>query len=261
MLFFYLKIYLKQRFLVGYLGFVSLCLLGVPLLSRFSMRQVQELAVTMSLACLSVSGLLLAILLGAFSLWHDVDRRYVLCYLSLPVQRRVYVRSRFGASAIVLTAFLLIVGIVASLVIPIASSFYPSERAFVWSTWLLAMVLIWLKSLLILALSLMLSSVATSFFFPFCVSLAVYLAGGVTQQAHDYLHGSYGAQFSFALRWCVDLFYYVLPNFSLFDLTPQTVYSLTVDYGDQFMSIGYGMTYTFFLLWAAVAVFDRREIS
>ena len=261
MILFYLKSYSKQRFLAGYLVVVLMGLAAIPLMSRFSMRQVQELAITMALAWLAVSSLVLAVLLGAFAVWHDVDRRHVLGYLALPIKRSSYVLSRFGAAVVTLSIFFLIASGVASIVIPIASSFYPSERAFVWSTWLLALTLMWMKSVLLLALALMLSSVATSFYFPFCVSIAVYLAGGVTQQAHDYLHSTYGANFSTSLRWLVDVFYYVLPNFSLFDLTPQTVYSLSVASGEQLMSLGYGASYVFFLLWAAIMLFDRREFS
>ncbi len=66
---------LRDRVLHALLGVALLLFLLVPVFSLFSMRQVQELSVTLCLSALSLVLLVLSVLLGASSIWRDIERR------------------------------------------------------------------------------------------------------------------------------------------------------------------------------------------
>ncbi|MGA2152083.1 MAG: ABC transporter permease, partial [Geobacteraceae bacterium] len=78
---------LRDRLLQAVLGVAAVMLLLVPSLSTFSMRQVQELAITLSLSSISLVLLVLALLLGSSAVWRDIERRYTASILALPVSR------------------------------------------------------------------------------------------------------------------------------------------------------------------------------
>ena len=75
---------LRDRILYGVFGIAVVMILLIPALSSFSMRQVQELSITLSLSVVSVVLLVVTLLLGASSIWRDIERRYTSAILSSP---------------------------------------------------------------------------------------------------------------------------------------------------------------------------------
>jgi hypothetical protein len=55
--------------------------------------------------------------------------------------------------------------------------------------------------------------------------------------------------------------YYVLPNFSAFDVKAQVVRGQHVDAGYMAMTAAYGLVYLALVLVAAVTVFSRRDFK
>jgi len=75
-------------------------MLFIPSIAELSMRQSTELAITLSLSLISLIQLLLAIFLGATSIWKDIERRYTFSVLSLPISRSAFLAGRFFAIAL-----------------------------------------------------------------------------------------------------------------------------------------------------------------
>lgn len=251
---------LRDRVFHAVLGVALFLFLLVPSFSLFSMRQVQELSITMSLSAQSVVLLVLATLLGSSSVWRDIERRYTASLLSLPVSRAAYVLGKFCGIALFIAACAAFLGVVAAAVVYISSVTHPSEMPVHWGSLAAAVAVDTLKYLLLAAFALLLSTLSTSFFLPFFVTLAVYFCGSASQEVYEYISGSFGKEIPPALLALMKGVYYVIPNFSVFDLKLQAIYGLPLSLSGIALSLLYFCVYTAILLFLAVWTFSRREL-
>lgn len=239
----------------------ALVILAIPSVSTLSMRQVTELSITLALSLVSFIMLLLSVFLGSTSLWRDIERRYTFSVLSLPITRTRYLLGRFAGIAIFLLLTAAVLGAVALLVVLLVSTGYPPERPVAWGTIAIAIGFDALKYVFLMAIAVLLSSVSTSFFLPIFGTIATFLVGGVTQQVYDYVHSPAGVTLAPLVRRLSTWLYYVLPNFSAFDLKANAIYALPLDYRGLMLSGGYCVIYCAFVLVAAAAIFSRREMK
>lgn len=251
---------LRDRVFHAVLGVAIAMILMVPVLSSFSMRQVQELAISLSLSTVSTVLLVLTLLLGASSVWRDVDRRYSTSILTLPISRSQYLLSKYFGIVLFQAVTLVVLGIGAAIIIKVAASVYPSELPIPWTNILLVLVSNLFKYQLLLGVALLLSTVSTSFYLPFFVSLALYLCGNASQEVLDFVNSPVGVQLHPVSAKAVMLLYYLLPNLGAFDFQVHAVYSLPVPFEGFLLSIGYAVIYTGILLGLAIFAFNRREL-
>jgi Cu-processing system permease protein len=154
----------------------------VPALSLFSMRQVQELSVTLSLSAISIILLIVTVILGSSSVWRDIDRRYLASILGLPVSRTSYILGKFTGIVVLIMIGCILLGLVATAVIALVSAQYPSDIPVRWLQIWVAILSDGLKYILVAAVALLFSSLSTSFYFPFVATLVVYFCGSASQQ-------------------------------------------------------------------------------
>jgi Cu-processing system permease protein len=251
---------LRDRLLQAVLAVAVVMLLLVPSLSTFSMRQVQELAITLSLSSISLVLLVLALLLGSSAIWRDIERRYTSSILTLPVSRSSYILAKFASIGMFIIACGVVLGAASIAVIALASAQYPSDIPIVWGNVMLAIGADLLKYLLLTAVALLLSAVSTSFFLPFFVSLAVYMAGSASQEVYEYVSGQFGQKLLPVQVNAIKGVYYLLPNFAAFNLKVHAVYALPVSAKTILFPLLYSFTYGGILLGVAIWVFNRREL-
>jgi Cu-processing system permease protein len=233
----------------------------IPSAASLSMRQVTELSITLSLSLISFILLLLAVFLGATSLWKDMERRYTFSVLSLPISRTSYVLGRFFGLTLFLVLTSAVLGTVACLAIKLSSGIYPSDRPIVWGWLVLAVVFTTLKYILLVGVALLLSTVSTSFFLPIFGTISVFLASGITQQVYEYVHSPDGIQsLPAGFKSIVAIVYYVLPNLAGFDLKVNAIYGIPPDLAGLGITAAYFVAYTAILLGAAALMFNRREM-
>lgn len=256
-----LKGIFRDRVFQGIMA-LAVLFLFIPSAASLSMRQVTELSMTLALSLISFILLLLAVFLGATSLWKDMERRYSFSVLSLPISRTSYLLGRFFGLALFLCLTSAVLGTVAALVVRVASGIYPSERPVVWGYLLLAILFATLKYILLVAVALLLSTVSTSFFLPIFGTICLFFASGITQQVYDYLHTPTAlAQVSPLIRSAASLLYYLLPNLSGFDLKVNAIYGIRPTLQGLGLTLGYFVAYTAILLGGAALVFNRREMK
>ncbi|MBE0577372.1 MAG: ABC transporter permease [Desulfuromonadales bacterium] len=254
-----LRGFLRDRVLHALLGFALLLLVLAPVFSLFSMRQVQELSTTVALSAISLTLLVLAVMLGGFSVWRDVERRYTASVLGLPIPRSSYLLGKFAAVAVVLMSTSIFLGFVSLVSVHIAASFYPPDRSLDLMNFMAAIAACSLKYILLSAFALLFSSLSTSFFLPVFGSLAVYLAGGATQEVVEYVTGPSAQSLSNSLITTVKGLYYLLPNFAAFDLSFQAIYGIPLSVEGLLLTFGYFLVYTSLLLLLACYCLARRE--
>lgn len=239
----------------------SLVFLAIPSISTLSMRQVTALTLTLSLSLVSFILLLLAIFLGGVSLWRDMERRYTHSVLTLPMSRSRYLLGRFAGISLFLLGTAILLGLIAAVVVFLVSTWHPPDRAIAWGAFVAAVGFDVFKCIMLVSIAALFSSVSTSFFLPVFGTIAVYLVGGASQQAFDYVHSTAGQTIAPVLRQCANILYYILPNFSAFNLKVNAIYALPLNFGGLALTAGYGVIYTTFVLLSAAVIFARRELG
>ena len=256
----HLRAVLRDKVLYAVFGVTIVLILSVPSLSSFSMRQVQELAITLSLSAISLMLLVVTLLLGASSIWRDIERRYTLSILSLPISRGTYILSKFISIAIFQLICLIVLGAGAALVIVFSAHVYPSEVSVPWGNIVIALYGDFLKYLLLASFSLVLSAVSTSFYLPFFSTLVLYLCGSASQEVYEYVTSQLGQSLHPVSSMIVSSLYYILPNFSGFNFHVQAVYGLDIELSAVGFSFAYALIYICILLSVAVFAFNKREL-
>lgn len=239
----------------------SLVFLMIPSISTLSMRQVTELSLTLCLSLVSFMLLSLSVFLGGVSLWKDMERRYTHNVLTLPMSRTRYLLGRFAGISIFLLLTAALLGLLTFLLVFFVSLGYPPDRPVVSVNILAAVGFDALKCILLVAFAMLFSSVSTSFFLPIFGTIAIFLVGGASQQAYDYVHSSAGQMLYPLVRQVASALYYILPNFSAFDLKVNAIYALQLDLTGLGLTMGYFVVYTTLALTIAVLIFTRRELG
>jgi len=232
----------------------------IPVIASLSMRQVTELSLTLSLSLISFILLLLAVFLGGTSLWKDIERRYTFSVLGLPLSRQSYLLGRFGGTALFVMLAATVLGIAAFAVVMYTSSVYNPERAVVWPNIAICILFDALKYILLIAVAFLLSTVSTSFFLPVFGTIAVFLAGGVTQQAYEFVNSPSGTNLSPIVKTFATCIYYILPNLGAFDLKVHAIYGLPLPINGLLLTVAYFVVYVGLLLSISSAIFTRREM-
>lgn len=256
----HLRAIVRDRVLYAVLGVALTMILLVPALSSFSMRQVQELAITLSLSTISGVLLVVTLLLGASSIWRDVERRYTTSMLTLPVSRAAFLLSKFVSIALFLVLCTLVLGLGSAAVIVTAAHSYPSDIPVHWGNIALVLAGDALKYMLLASFALLLSAISTSFYLPFFGTLAIYFCGSASQEVFEYVSGEFGKGMSPLAGKAVTVAYYLLPNLAAFDFQVQAVYGLAVPLQGFLLTVAYSLVYTGILLGLAVFAFTRREL-
>lgn len=232
----------------------------IPVIASLSMRQVTELSLTLALSLISFILLLLAVFLGGTSLWKDIERRYTFSVLSLPISRQSYMVGRFGGTALFVVLAATVLGFAAFVVVMYTSSLHPPEKPVIWTNMAFCILFDAFKYILLIAVAFLFSTVSTSFFLPVFGTIATFLAGGVTQQVFEYINSPAGTNLSPLVKQLAIGLYYVLPNFSAFDLKVNAIYGLPLSFNGLFLTVTYFVVYVGLLLSIAAAVFARREM-
>lgn len=243
------------------IGVMAILFLFIPVVASLSLRQVTELSITLSLSLISFILLLLAVFLGGAALWKDIERRYTFSVLALPLARRDYLLGKFCGIALFLLLTVGLFCVVSTLVVVYASGLYPAARPILWNTLFLAIFFDTLKYILLVAIAFLFSTISTSFFLPVFGTIAIFLVGSASQQAFDFLQTRAGQELPLLVQGAAKGLYYLLPNFTAFDLKLNAIYSLPLSGQGLLLTFGYFVVYLAIVLWLATAIFSRRELK
>jgi len=250
----------RDRIAQALLGIALALLVLVPVFSSFSMRQAQEISVNLALSSISLVLLGFSVFLGSTLLWREIERRYTFAVLALPISRSRYVLAKFLAIALFLLAGAVLLGACSSLAIHLGEMQYASDFPVQWGRVAISIGGDVMKFTLLAAIALALSTLSTSFFMPFFITLSIYLAGSASQGVYEYIYSSYGERFTGWAKGLITFVYYLIPNFSVFDFKLQAIYPIEFDYYGLAFSCGYFLAYTSAVLCLSVMVFDKREM-
>lgn len=256
-----LKGIFRDRIFQGIMA-LAVLFLFIPSIASLSMRQVTELSTTLSLSLISFIMLLLAVFLGATSIWKDIERRYTFSVLSLPISRYTYLLGRFLGIALFMLITALFLGSIAMIMIKVASLTYPPARPLLWSAIFAAIVFDALKYIIVVGVAMTLATISTSFFLPVFGAISTFMAGSVTQQVYDYLQTpSAQAAVSAVVRKAALALYYLLPNLGGFDLKVHAIYAIPLNTQGLLLTGVYFLAYTGIVMIVGTLLFARREMK
>jgi ABC-type transport system involved in multi-copper enzyme maturation permease subunit len=255
-----LKSGIRDRVLHAILGMGLLLLLSTPVVAVFSMRQVVALATSYSFSIISLMGLLLTLFMAMTLLARDLEQRSVYTVCSLPISRSVYLLGKFLGLAMLIFAAIVIMGCFSAVAILVLERLYPPERAFAWGAFFTGLWFQYWVFLIVGAITVLFTTVATSNFLPLALSVGIYF-GSYSTEAVRYFVQSGGGQERLgpAVKMFGQLVYWILPNFSAFDLKAEVVYGVAMSNKVLMLTQLYGIGYLGILLVLAMIAFSRRE--
>jgi len=250
----------RDRVLAAILIVGLLLLLTTPVVAVFSMRQVLALATSYSLSIISLMGLLLTLFMAMTLLARDLEQRSVYTVCSLPISRSVYLLGKFLGLAMLVFAAIVIMGCFSAAAILVLERLYPPERAFAWGAFFAGLWFQYWIFLIVGAITVLFTTVATSNFLPLALSVGIYF-GSYSTEAVRYFVQSGGGQERLgpAVKMFGQLVYWILPNFSAFDLKAEVVYGVAMSNKVLMLTQLYGIGYLGILLVLAMIAFSRRE--
>lgn len=254
------KEFIRDRLFQGILAGV-LFFLFVPALSNISMRQSSELSISLALSFVSFLLLLIAVFLAGTTLWRDIDRRYIFSVLGLPISRGRYILGKYLGIMLCLGFTAIFLGFLAVLVIKYVAFLLPPERHIIWFNIIAAIFYDLLKYLILVALAFFFSSLSTSFFLPLFATISFYMLGTVSQQVYEYINSPVGAGLSTFIKKAGTTFYYIIPNFTLFNLKSYAIYAIDIPPKGLLIPILYFVVVTAIFLTSSIFVFNKRDLK
>ncbi len=234
----------------------------MPLFSSFSMRDVFGVAVTYSLAVISATGVLLSIIIGSTLIARDIQNRTIYAVATLPISRGHYLLEKYLGLCLLLLCAMGILGIFNYVGLCFMSASNPPDRPVLLVNYAAYLFFDLEKILILSAILVLFSSVATSSFLPMFLTLAVYAVGMTTEKVKFFIEMTKeGHEISPLVKAVAKGAYYVFPNLSLFDLKAQVIYALPLDSGTLALTFCYGSGYIVIMLALACGAFARRDFT
>jgi Cu-processing system permease protein len=250
----------RDRILAAILIVGALLLLTTPVVAVFSMRQVVALATSYSLSIISLTGLLLTLFLAMTLVARDLEQCNVYTVCSLPISRSSYLLGKFLGLAILILVALVILGCFSAGGLFVLERFYPGQRPLTWGAFALGIWFQYWVFLIVGGITVLFTTVATSHFLPLALSVGLYFASYSTEAVRYFIRSSGGEErLAPVVKVFGRLVYWVLPNFSAFDLKAQIVYGVALDIRALLFTQLYGFAYLGVLLVLAMISFSRRE--
>ena len=231
-------------------------------LSGMIMRDVGKVATDFALSTATFAALLVVLFVGITILARDLERKTVYLALSRAVPRSRYLLGRYVGLALLQFAIMLLLLQASLATLLLVRQLYPDFFGTV-SLWLvgLAHLFILLQMLLLTALSMLFSLVASSPFVTFLLTTLTWLIGSSTQEVKLLIESASPDKISPALKLLVQLAYYLFPNFALFDLKATAAHGLDINAASLGFSLLYGLGYSITVLSVAIMLFRRRELT
>jgi hypothetical protein len=230
-----------------------------------------------SLGAMSIFTWLLAVLATAMLLPKDIEDRTLYTILAKPVPRFEYLIGKLLGVLLLLAISVVVMSAMFAVVLFLKQQFViaaatlevkgdPAQVAeivrnvhaatFTWSL-LPAVVAIYLKAAIFAALTLLISTFASSWIFTIVVSVAIYLIGHLVPLARDYCLNQDGGAFSRAVVALVALMF---PDLQLFNLADDIVAGNTISPALFLHTTGLGCLYIAIYTCLAYVTFAKKEL-
>jgi Cu-processing system permease protein len=253
---------IRNKAVYGIALLAGLMMVFTVAISAMIMRDVGKVATDFTLSAATFASLLVVLFVGVSSIARDMERKTLYLALSRAVPRSRYLLGRFVGLSLLQAVVMLLLLVASLATLVLVRQMYSSYFGTV-SLWLvcLAHLFILLQMLLLTALSMLFSLVASSSFVTFLLTTLAWLIGSSTQAVKQLIDTALPDTVSPAIKILVLIAYYVFPNFSLFDLKTAAAHGLALDPVRLIFSLAYAVGYSVMVLAVAVLLFNKKELT
>jgi len=258
----------RQKVFAVLLVFALVLLGGASYFAEFSFQEQFKFLKDLSYAAISLTGLLVGLLGAAQLIPGEIERRTILTALCRPLRRWEFIAGKFLGLAGLLAGM---VGVMALAVWGLLGwkglQLMGGEGVDSAAIWAEAMdprliqagLLIGVKLMVVAAIAVFFSTVATSTTFVIAMTLMVYLIGHLQSVAREQWletgEAAHGVVRLFLAGVSV-----LVPDFNLYNLIDEIVAGNMVAWHSTLGVVGYSVVYVIILLTASAVVFEGRDI-
>jgi ABC-type transport system involved in multi-copper enzyme maturation permease subunit len=258
----------RQKVFAVLLIFALVLLGGASYFAEFSFQEQFKFLKDLSYAAISLTGLLVGLLGAAQLIPGEIERRTILTALCRPLRRWEFIAGKFLGLAGLLAGM---VGIMALTVWGLLGwkglQLMGGEGADSVAIWSEAMdprliqagLLIGVKLVVVAAIAVFFSTVATSTTFVIAMTLMVYLIGHLQSVAREQWLET-GEAAHGVVRLFLAAVSFLVPDFNLYNLIDEIVSGNMVAWHSTLGVVGYSVVYVVILLAASAVVFEGRDI-
>lgn len=253
---------LRNKAVYGISLMAGLMMAFTVVLSGMIMRDVGKVATDLALSTSTFAALLVVLFVGITILARDLERKTIYLALSRSVPRSIYLVARFLGLGL-LQGFVMLLLLVASLItLLLVKNMYASYFGTV-SLGLVAVahLFVFVQMLLLTALSILFSMVASSSFVTFILTTLTWLIGSSTQEVKLLIESAGSDRISPVVKILVKFAYYLFPNFALFDLKATAAHGLALHADKAGFALLYWLGYSVVVLSLALVLFKRKELT
>lgn len=235
---------LRERVLYVVLLFIVALVASSSILTALAPGAQRKVVVDFGLAAIDILGVLVILLSGAALVRRDIERRALDVLLARPLSRLEYLFGKcLGMVATLLCLLVVMTGIFA---LSLQTSGFGWKATYLWAIAGSALQLVVLSSIAVLF------STFTSPTLSALFTLALFVAGNLSQSILKFAAGSASAVALEKLTWLV-------PALGLFNLRGDVVYDVEIGFGRIWNILAYALLYAFTALYAASLIFRRRD--
>ncbi len=239
---------IRDKVLYVLLFFAAVSIFGSKALGWISIGQDIKIVKDISLASMSVFGVLIAIFVGTSLVYKEIDKRTLYTIISQPMHRFEFILGKYlGLMAILAVVVTVMTGVAAFYVMLLGGEV---DRLF----FLAALLTFW-KLLLITAFAILMSAL-TSPILGALIVFSFYVFGHATGIFLD-LPPHFDDTVA---KHILEGIYYLIPNLANFDIRAEAANEVAVSGAYILWTLAYGALYTAFLLLLAILAFEEKDV-
>jgi ABC-type transport system involved in multi-copper enzyme maturation permease subunit len=250
----------RDKVLYNLVFFAVLLIAASFLLGQLTAGQDVKIIKDLGLAAISVFGLFIAVFIGVGLVWKEVERRSIFSILVKPIRRWEFILGKYFGLVVTLLVNVAVMTLALYAVLGYMSWLETDWARAGWAAPAVDPQL--LKAIALIAVELMMVTAIALFFSTFStplLSAALTFAITIVGHFNADLKQFENVMESPAAVYLARAVYYVLPNFSAFDIKAPVVHGEAPALGYVALTSAYGMVFVVLLLLASMFIFSRRD--
>ena len=237
---------IRDRILYAILGFALLFIISTIFLASISLGEDLKIIRDFGLAGIYLFGTLIAIFLGTWLIYKEIEKQTVYVVLSKPISTFEFILGKFlGLFTAVALCIFLMATVYLSLVAVKGGGFD--------SLGLLAIIFQLLEIMIFISLTIMFSSFARPFAAMIYSVLILYIGHSLT------LLVKFALKNGGIFKYITVIIYYLLPNLEKFNIRNLVIHNQSVSLLQFFAALAYAVFYSAILLFLANSALKRQE--
>ncbi|HID97971.1 MAG TPA: hypothetical protein EYP57_07280 [Thermodesulfobacteriaceae bacterium] len=255
---------LKQRIIIGLSLAALIMLTSGVMISGFFMRDISKIVVDLALSVASAGGLMVPFFVGINMLAGDIEKRTIFTIMAQPVSRWHYVIGKYIGLSILTLIVILFLASLGLASIWVGKLMYGPVffKKFSMKSYLVAVFFNYWGTNVLLSLVVMWSSITTSSFLSFLLTLASYLIGNTLDDIVSFVNtNAPNNPMEETIQTAVIYLQYAVPNLSAFDLKLPVAHGIATSVEEAAVLVSYGAACITFILMISILTFNRRNIA